>query len=124
MIVPLLVIVIIIVLAFVITGLVVGLLLHLLMAGLIGWLADRLIPGHVPYGFLGLVVVGLVGGWVGSLLLGRVGPSPFGMNLIPAFVGTLLVVAIVSLLARNRPASRNRPAMGWSALQDLVRRRP
>src|SRR5438270_402266 len=54
MIVPLLVILVIIVLAFVVTGLVVGVLLHLLMAGLIGWLADTLIPGRVPYGFLGV----------------------------------------------------------------------
>jgi|GEM_PF-867262 uncharacterized membrane protein YeaQ/YmgE (transglycosylase-associated protein family) len=91
-----------------ITGTLIGLALHLLMAGVIGWLADTLVPGRVPYGFLGLILAGLVGSWLGQLLLGRVGPTLviFGIDLIPALIGTVIVVAIAALLTRSGVAAQ------------------
>jgi uncharacterized membrane protein YeaQ/YmgE (transglycosylase-associated protein family) len=78
-----------------ITGLVVGLLIQLLFAGVLGWLADKLLPGRFPYGAVGYILAGLVGGWIGRLIL----PAPLGISLIPAFVGTIVVVALASLVA-------------------------
>ena len=74
-----------------ITGGLIRLALHLFMAGLVGALADAVVPGRLPYGWLGAIVAGLVGSWLGVLLLGNLGPSLFGMPLIPGFVGALIL---------------------------------
>ena len=48
----------------------VGLIVMLFIAGIIGWIADQIVPGRLPYGWLGAIVAGLVGSWIGSLILG------------------------------------------------------
>jgi uncharacterized membrane protein YeaQ/YmgE (transglycosylase-associated protein family) len=83
----------------------VGLILKLALAGLIGGLADMAVPGKLPYGWLGAVIAGLVGGWVGSLLLPNWGPSLLGIELIPTFLGALVVVGGYELVARTRSQS-------------------
>lgn len=76
----------------------IGLLFMLLVAGFVGWLADTIVPGELPYGFLGAALAGLVGSWIGQWLLGPLGPSLFGIRLIPALVGAIIVVAVVELV--------------------------
>src|SRR5438552_12451651 len=63
----------------------------LAVAGMVGWIADLVVPGDLPYGWLGAVVAGLVGGWLGALVLGNVGPQLFGVHLIPAVLGAALL---------------------------------
>ena len=53
----------------------VGLLVTLVIAGVVGWLAYKFVPVKLPYGFLGAVVAGLIGSWIGGWLLGEVGPE-------------------------------------------------
>lgn len=79
----------------------VGLALHLLMAGLIGALADAAIPGKLPWGWLGAILAGLVGSGIGTRLVGHFGPSLFGVPIIPAFLGALILVGVVSLFQRR-----------------------
>lgn len=74
-----------------ITGGLIRLALHLFMAGLVGALADAVAPGRLPWGWLGAVLAGLVGSWLGVLLLGHLGPSLFGVPLLPGFVGALIL---------------------------------
>src|SRR2546423_5426125 len=80
-------------------------LLHLLMtlamAGLVGWLADLAVPGQLPYGWLGAVVAGLLGGWLGALVLGSFGPALFGVQVLPTFIGAVVLVAAVELLGKG-----------------------
>lgn len=83
----------------------VGLVLMLFIAGVVGWLADLIVPGHLPYGFLGAVVAGLVGSWIGQLIFGNFGPSLFGIQLVPALVGAI-IVAVAAELAMGRTAAR------------------
>ena len=52
----------------------IGLLLHLFMAGLVGALADAIVPGRLPWGWLGAILAGLAGSWLGVLLIGHRGP--------------------------------------------------
>ena len=84
----------------------VHLLLMLFIAGLVGALADAVVPGRLPYGWLGAILAGLVGGWLGTLLLGPMGPSIFGIRLLPAFVGAVILAfgaaAVSKMLARPR----------------------
>ncbi len=82
----------------------IGILLTLIVAGLIGWAADAVIPGRLPGGWLGAVLAGIVGGFIGPIVLralgmsGNAGPVLFDIHIIPAFVGALVVVALVQLL--------------------------
>jgi uncharacterized membrane protein YeaQ/YmgE (transglycosylase-associated protein family) len=78
----------------------VGLLLQLLMAGLIGALADALVPGKMPWGWVGSVLAGLVGSWLGVRLIGSIGPSLFGVPILPAFIGAVLLAFLVSAVAK------------------------
>ena len=87
------------VVTFWLVGHLVGLALMLLMAALVAYVADSLVPGRVPYGWPGLALVGLVGGWIGTALVGRIGPHLFGVWVVPAFVGALVLTLVISLVA-------------------------
>jgi uncharacterized membrane protein YeaQ/YmgE (transglycosylase-associated protein family) len=63
------------------------LLPHLLVAGVVGWLADLVVPGKLPYGFLGAIAAGVIGGFLGGLLLRGLGPELAGVQIVPTFVG-------------------------------------
>ena len=82
----------------------IGLALHLLMAGFIGWLADLVVPGSLPWGWLGAILAGVIGSWLGVRLIGHMGPELFGIPIIPGFVGALFLALALSLLARARRA--------------------
>lgn len=89
----------------------VGLLLTLFIAGLIGWVADQIIPGELPYGWAGAVVAGLIGGLLGGILFGNLGPSLFGIRLIPTFLGALIVVGAAELVSRSLDSGQSRRAL-------------
>ena len=76
-------------------------LLTLAVAGLVGWLADLLVPGQLPYGWLGAVAAGLLGGWLGAVLMGGVGPDLFGVHIIPAFLGAVLLAGLVEVAGKS-----------------------
>lgn len=85
---------------------------------LCGWIAALLVTiaivgiveavsrTHLPYGWLGNIVVGFIGGIIGQLVLGQFGPFLFGVYLIPTFLGSLVFVLIAKFifnaLGRNR----------------------
>jgi uncharacterized membrane protein YeaQ/YmgE (transglycosylase-associated protein family) len=87
---------------------IIGLILTLVVAGLVGWVADMLIPGGVlPGGWIGAVLTGLVGGLVGGWLFHQIGIRDpgfdlFGVHLIPAFVGAVIVALAAQLLTSRR----------------------
>ncbi|MBV9169691.1 MAG: GlsB/YeaQ/YmgE family stress response membrane protein [Chloroflexi bacterium] len=86
-----------------------ALLITLVIAGVIGWAADLLVPGgRLPLGWLGAVLTGIVGAWVGDLLfealhLSFVGPRLAGIDVIPAFVGALVIAFAAQLFTARRP---------------------
>lgn len=75
----------------------IGLLLTLLVAGLVGWAADAVIPGRLPGGWLGAILAGILGGFLGTALLGHIGPTIAGVNLIPAFIGAAAIAVVAEL---------------------------
>jgi uncharacterized membrane protein YeaQ/YmgE (transglycosylase-associated protein family) len=83
-----------------------GLFLKLVFAAIVGALADAIVPGRMPYGLLGAVGAGLVGGLLGSLLLAGVGPNGFPFEILKTFVGTLAVVAIATAVYASTERSR------------------
>lgn len=85
-----------------------GLLLTLIVAGLVGWAADMVVPGRLPMGWVGAVLTGLIGGFVGAWLFKAIGIhdpgfSLFGVDLIPAFVGAVVVAFAAQLFTTRRP---------------------
>lgn len=65
--------------------------LHLLMAGVVGALADSVVPGKLPWGWLGAVLAGFIGSWLGTQIIGHVGPSVAGISIVPGFVGAVIL---------------------------------
>jgi uncharacterized membrane protein YeaQ/YmgE (transglycosylase-associated protein family) len=74
-----------------------GLLLFILIAGVCGAIGEGIAGGKVGPGFLGSFIVGLVGAWIGGMLL-QIGPVIAGVAVIPAIIGSVLFVAILKLL--------------------------
>jgi uncharacterized membrane protein YeaQ/YmgE (transglycosylase-associated protein family) len=91
-------------------GFTIGLLFTLLMAGLVGWAADLVVPGRLPGGWFGAVLSGLIGGFIGTWLFHALGvriagPELFGINLIPSFVGAVLIAVAAQLFTSRRPVT-------------------
>jgi uncharacterized membrane protein YeaQ/YmgE (transglycosylase-associated protein family) len=87
----------------------VALLATFFIAGLVGWVADVVVPGGaLPGGWLGAVLTGILGGWVGHLVFRALGihyPGlvVLGVDLIPAFVGAVLIAFAAQLFTSRRP---------------------
>ena len=84
-----------------------GLLFTLIIAGLVGWAADAIVPGKLPGGWIGAVLTGLLGGFVGQLLFSALhihdpGFSLFRVDLIPAFVGAVIITFVAEMLSSRR----------------------
>ena len=89
-------------------GLTIGLLLTLIVAGLVGWAADMVVPGKLPGGWIGAVLTGIIGGFIGAWLFKVLGIHDpgftlFGVDLIPAFVGAVIVAFAAQLFTTRRP---------------------
>jgi uncharacterized membrane protein YeaQ/YmgE (transglycosylase-associated protein family) len=88
-------------------------LILLAMSGIVGALAEFLI-GYTLGGSLGAIIVGvvgaLIGGWLARLLhLPAILPVQVGtgsIELVWAMLGSILLVALLSLLSTRRPATR------------------
>jgi uncharacterized membrane protein YeaQ/YmgE (transglycosylase-associated protein family) len=80
----------------------IGFLLTIVVAGLVGWAADAVIPGRLPGGWLGAVLAGIVGGFIGTLMLGKIGPTIFDINIIPAFIGAAVIAVVAELAVGSR----------------------
>jgi uncharacterized membrane protein YeaQ/YmgE (transglycosylase-associated protein family) len=76
-------------------------LLFLVVAALCAGIAEYIVPGQVPGGFLTLAIVGVIGAWIGGNLFGSIGPSVLGVTLIPTILGSGLLVFVLSLVSRS-----------------------
>lgn len=83
-------------------------LIWIIIGGLAGWLASVLIRGS-GLGILLDVVVGIVGAFIGGLVIELVGGTGFsGFNLwsfIVAFIGAVVLLLIVRLVTGRRSRS-------------------
>jgi uncharacterized membrane protein YeaQ/YmgE (transglycosylase-associated protein family) len=73
----------------------------LIIGGIIGWIAGLIIGRDVPGGVIGNIIAGFIGAWLGSLLLGGWGPVIGGFYLIPALIGAIILVLIVSFIFKT-----------------------
>ncbi|WP_214802667.1 GlsB/YeaQ/YmgE family stress response membrane protein [Exiguobacterium sp. ERU656] len=78
-----------------------GFLWALIVGGLIGWVASLIIGKDVPGGIIGNIVAGFIGSMIGQAIFGDMGPSIGGFAVIPAIIGAIILIFIVSLILRS-----------------------
>lgn len=83
---------------------VLAVLLYLIVAACCAGLAAYLVPGSIPGGFLTAAVVGIIGAWIGANLMGGFGPTLAGVPLVPAILGSAIVVFAMALISRSVPS--------------------
>lgn len=75
-----------------------GLLWQLLIGAIIGAVAGALTSRDLPMGWIGNILAGLIGSWLGETLLGSWGPNVAGMALVPSILGAVILVIIASMV--------------------------
>lgn len=78
-----------------------GFIVFLIVAAACAWMADAMVPGRIPGGFLAAAIVGLIGAWLGTALVGNFGPSLGGVPVLPAMLGSGVLVFGMSLISRG-----------------------
>ncbi|MGR5985470.1 GlsB/YeaQ/YmgE family stress response membrane protein [Bacillus cytotoxicus] len=79
----------------------------LIVGGILGWLASLITGKDVPGGVIGNIVAGIIGSWVGTALLGRFGPVIGGFAIIPALIGAIILIFIVSFFTKGNEKIKN-----------------
>jgi uncharacterized membrane protein YeaQ/YmgE (transglycosylase-associated protein family) len=85
-----------------------GLIITLLLAGLVGWIASKIMKTDAQMGWIANVVVGMIGGFIGTWLLGSIAPATptdNGLSLsgiIVGVIGACIAIFIWQLIARKR----------------------
>jgi uncharacterized membrane protein YeaQ/YmgE (transglycosylase-associated protein family) len=67
-----------------------GLIITLVLAGIIGWVASMIMKTDGQMGWVANIIAGIVGGFIGNLLLGWIAPaSPTnnGLSIVGIAVG-------------------------------------
>jgi uncharacterized membrane protein YeaQ/YmgE (transglycosylase-associated protein family) len=79
-------------------------ILWILFGAVVGWLASLVMARDGQQGALGNIIVGVLGATIGGFLFNReVAPSVFSLgSLLTAFIGAVLLLAIVNLVQRGR----------------------
>ncbi|KAB2337080.1 GlsB/YeaQ/YmgE family stress response membrane protein [Cytobacillus depressus] len=72
----------------------------LIIGGIIGWIAGMIVGRNIPGGVFGNIIAGFVGAWLGSAIFGHWGPDIAGFAIIPALIGAVVLVFLLSLIMR------------------------
>ena len=86
-------------------------ILWLIIGGILGWLASIVMKTNEQQGIFLNIVVGIVGAFLGSLLLaplfgtGTINQRDFSIgSLFVSFLGAVILLAIVNFIRRRRGA--------------------
>jgi uncharacterized membrane protein YeaQ/YmgE (transglycosylase-associated protein family) len=74
----------------------------LIIGALAGWLAGRIVEGY-GFGFVGNIVIGILGACIGGLILPQLGivPESTGGNFIAATLGAVILLVVLGLVQRR-----------------------
>ncbi|MFS0634684.1 GlsB/YeaQ/YmgE family stress response membrane protein [Mesobacillus foraminis] len=73
----------------------------LIIGGIIGWLAGLIMGRDIPGGVIGNIIAGFIGAWIGQAILGDWGPVVADFAILPALIGAIALVFIVSLIMKG-----------------------
>jgi len=74
---------------------------NLIVGGIIGWFAGVILGRELPGGVIGNVIAGIIGAWIGSLLMGQWGPKFSDFYIVPAIIGAVIFILIVSFIMKS-----------------------
>lgn len=74
-----------------------GFIILLIIAAVCGAVGEMIGGAKVPGGWIGSIIAGLIGAWIGAMLL-RFGPVIGGIQVIPAMLGAILFVLVLRLI--------------------------
>ena len=83
-----------------------GLIWSLIVGGVLGAIAGAIMGRDIPGGIIGNIIAGFLGSWIGTSLIGEWGPEIGGFYMVPALIGAVVLIFIVSLLLRNMNTKR------------------
>ena len=81
-----------------------GLIMWLIVGGVVGWLASMVMRTDAQQGIILNIVVGIIGAFLGGLILGRgnINDSPLTLpSFLVSLVGAIILLAIVNLVRRG-----------------------
>ncbi|KIL50956.1 GlsB/YeaQ/YmgE family stress response membrane protein [Jeotgalibacillus campisalis] len=78
-----------------------GFILYLIVGGLIGWIAGMILGKDIPGGIIGNIIAGIIGAWIGDMILGDLGPEIADIAIIPALLGAIILILIVSFILKS-----------------------
>lgn len=78
-----------------------GLIWSLVVGGILGAIAGAIMGKDVPGGIIGNIIAGFLGSWIGTSLFGAWGPAIGGFYIIPALIGAIILIFVVSLVLRK-----------------------
>jgi len=76
-------------------------ILYLIVAACCAFIAERLVPNAVPGGFFTTAIIGILGAWIGSSVMGSFGPALEGVALLPCILGSAIFVFLFTLASRG-----------------------
>ncbi len=80
----------------------IGLIGMFVLLAIIGWVIDLIVPGRMPYGWLGGIGAAIIGGLIGGWIFGGWGPSVtwsgWTLWFIPALLGGIILAFIVRFI--------------------------
>jgi uncharacterized membrane protein YeaQ/YmgE (transglycosylase-associated protein family) len=81
----------------------IGIIVWLILGGVIGWLASILMRTDAQQGIILNIVVGIVGAFIGGIIFNHnMNNGDFSLvALIEAFIGAVVLLAIVNLVRRG-----------------------
>jgi uncharacterized membrane protein YeaQ/YmgE (transglycosylase-associated protein family) len=82
----------------------VGIIVWLVVGGVVGWLASLVMRTDGQQGILLNIVVGIVGAFIGGLILSRgtINEAPLNLTaFLVSLVGAIVLLAIVNLFRRG-----------------------
>lgn len=80
-----------------------SLLVILLIGAIAGWLAGVVMKGG-GFGLLGDIVIGIIGAFVGTFVLGRLGVSlgaGYVGSILTAMIGAIIILVLARLIRRR-----------------------
>jgi len=81
-----------------------GLVILLVVAAIVGAVAEALVGWRAGYGWIGTIIVGLIGAWIGNALF-AIGPVIRGIYLTSAILGAFVLVLLLKLVTVRRTAA-------------------
>jgi uncharacterized membrane protein YeaQ/YmgE (transglycosylase-associated protein family) len=86
---------------------IIGWIIALIITIIIVAIAEAVSRTQLPYGWIGNIVAGLIGGWLGQMILGNTwGPSIGGVLIIQTFIGALVLILVVKWLLNRAGSNR------------------